>query len=311
MIGIDVGGANLKIVDDKGVSIHYCPLYEGAPLQELLALHRGRDNDTAYVVMSGELADCFASKQEGISFIVDTVKEVFPSALFYGTDGKFHAGAVPELAAANWLASADYLRIPYPDAIFVDFGSTTTDIIPLTGFDSLLGLTDLKRLQKGYLIYTGVLRTSIPTLLRSASIAGVNTPLSTEFFSQSADAHVVLGHIAQGLYTCDTPDKGPKDRISSLRRLARTVCADLEEIGEAGAMEIARAFWEVQRSIIVKGIRLAREKTGAGTVLTAGIGASLIAPPAGGEDLSRRCGPVADALPAFAVREVAQRTPGL
>jgi probable H4MPT-linked C1 transfer pathway protein len=311
VIGIDVGGANLKIVDEKGVHIYYCPLYESAPLQQFLALHREHGDDKAYVVMSGELADCFRSKQEGISFIVDAVKEVFSSALFYGTDGQFHAGAVPELAAANWLASADYLRIPYPDGIFVDFGSTTTDIVPLTDFDSLLGLTDLKRLQKGYLLYTGVLRTSIPTLLHSFSLAGVETPLSTEFFAQSADAHLVLGHISEALYTCDTADKGPKDRVSSLRRLARTVCADLEEIGESGAMEIAQAFWEVQRSIITEGIRLAREKTGAGTVLTAGIGASLIAPPAGGEDLSRRCGPVADALPAFAVREVARRTPGL
>ena len=31
MIGIDVGGANLKIVDDDGPHIHYCPLWEGAP----------------------------------------------------------------------------------------------------------------------------------------------------------------------------------------------------------------------------------------------------------------------------------------
>jgi probable H4MPT-linked C1 transfer pathway protein len=309
VIGIDVGGANLKIVDEKGVSIHYCPLYEGAPLQELLALHRKHGDDAAYVVMSGELADCFLTKQEGISFIVDTVKEVFPSAVFYGTDGKFHDGAVPELAAANWLASADYLRVPYPGGIFVDFGSTTTDIIPLTDFDSLLGLTDLKRLQMGYLIYTGVLRTSIPTILHSFSLAGMETPLSTEFFSQSADAHRVLGHISEGLYTCDTPDKGSKDRISCLRRLARTVCADLDEIGEEGAMEIARAFWRVQMGMITEGIRVAREKTGADKVLTAGIGASLIAPRSGGEDLSGACGSIADALPAFAVREVARRTP--
>ena len=32
MIGIDVGGANLKVVDnDENVHIHYCPLWEGAP----------------------------------------------------------------------------------------------------------------------------------------------------------------------------------------------------------------------------------------------------------------------------------------
>ena len=36
MIGIDVGGANLKVVDDTGPHLHYCPLWEGAPLTTLL-----------------------------------------------------------------------------------------------------------------------------------------------------------------------------------------------------------------------------------------------------------------------------------
>ena len=36
MIGIDVGGANLKVVDENGVHIHYCPLWSGAPLTDLL-----------------------------------------------------------------------------------------------------------------------------------------------------------------------------------------------------------------------------------------------------------------------------------
>ncbi|PKL59425.1 MAG: H4MPT-linked C1 transfer pathway protein, partial [Methanomicrobiales archaeon HGW-Methanomicrobiales-4] len=37
MIGIDVGGANLKVVDDTGVHIHYCPLWQEAPIRDLLA----------------------------------------------------------------------------------------------------------------------------------------------------------------------------------------------------------------------------------------------------------------------------------
>ena len=38
-----------------------------------------------------------------MDFIVSAVKEVFPNAIFYGTDGAFHSIACPELAAANWL----------------------------------------------------------------------------------------------------------------------------------------------------------------------------------------------------------------
>lgn len=135
MIGIDVGGANLKVVDDTGVHIHYCPLWEKSPVTELLRQYVHSSQDPAAVVMSGELADCFENKLQGISFIVGEVHKAFPGARFYGTDALFHGHAVPQLAAANWLASAEYLRTRHPDAVLLDIGSTTADIIPLNRFD--------------------------------------------------------------------------------------------------------------------------------------------------------------------------------
>jgi probable H4MPT-linked C1 transfer pathway protein len=307
MIGIDVGGANVKVVDARGVHIHYCPLFSGAPLVPLLSQYRTDPDISAAVVMSGELADCFCTKAEGIAFIVRAVKEVFPKAVFYGTDAMFHPGAVPQLAAANWLASADYLRASFPGAVLVDVGSTTTDIIPLLRFDELKGLTDIKRLQKGYLVYTGMLRTSIPAILRIVVLDGYPTPLSTEFFAVSADAHLVLGNIMPEQYSCDTPDHKEKTRAAALRRLARVVCADLDEIGEAGAVQIAEQFRDVQRALILDKVRKVAAAAGATGIVTAGIGAALFAEELGGTDLSRELGPVADALPAFAVREVALR----
>ncbi len=307
MIGIDVGGANLKLVDDAGSHIHYCPLWEEAPITGILSRYAKGKDDPAAVVMSGELADCFRNKMEGISFIVDAVKKAFPKAIFYGTDAAFHTGPVPQLAAANWLASADYFRTRYPDAVLLDVGSTTADIIPVNHFDDLRGHTDLTRLQDGYLVYTGMLRTNIATLLRSVELDGVETPVSTEYFATSADAHLVLGHITSQQYSCDTPDKKEKTLDASLRRLARVVCSDLEEIGERGAMQVASAFWAVQRRKILTATALAATESGAQRVIVAGIGAPLFAPELGGIDLSDEIGDIADALPAFAVREIALR----
>jgi len=304
MIGIDVGGANLKVVDDAGVHIHYCPLWERAPVSELLLPYaRGKSGPVA-VVMSGELADCFKNKLQGISFIAAAVKKVFPDALFYGTDARFHDRVVPQLAAANWLASADYLRIRHPDAVLLDIGSTTADIIPLNQFDGLLGMTDTKRLQAGYLLYTGMLRTSIPTLIRSVDLAGVRTPVSTEYFAASADVHLVLGHISPGLYTCDTPDRQEKTREASLRRLARVVCADPDEIGTGGAEQIAEQFWAFQRDLICNQVRKVVQSSGAKEIIIAGIGAPLFSAELNATDLTRELGAAADALPAFAVREL-------
>jgi probable H4MPT-linked C1 transfer pathway protein len=308
MIGIDVGGANLKVVDQTGVHIHYCPLWDGAPLGEILRGYRKGGDEAAAVVMSGELADCFSGKEEGVAFIVDAVREVFPAARFYGIDGRFHDHPERVLAAANWLAAADYLRVEYPDSVLVDIGSTTTDIIPLGTFADLLGLTDTRRLQKGYLVYTGILRTSLPALIREVSLSGVATPVSTEYFACSGDVHRVLGHITKEEYAVDTPDHGGKGRNACLRRLARVVCADIDEIGEAGAVCIAASFWEAQRQQITDAVaRVVRESGAGDRIITAGIGAELFSRELGGRDLTRSLGPAAGALPAYAVREVAIR----
>jgi probable H4MPT-linked C1 transfer pathway protein len=217
---------------------------------------------------------------------------------------------VPQLAAANWLASEAYLREDYPDAVLLDIGSTTADIIPLAGFASLPGLSDLHRLQKGYLLYTGMLRGNVATLFPSVSLDGVKTPVSSEYFATSADVHLVLNHIRADQYSCDTPDKKEKTRAASLRRLARVVCADLEEIGEPGALQIAEQFWEAQRNLVCDQVRQVAADAGARQIIIAGIGAPLFARELGGTDLTRILGPVADALPAHAVRELALSTRG-
>ena len=229
---------------------------------------------------------------EGISFIVHAVKNAFPGARFYGTDGRFHDSAVPQLAAANWLASADFLREGYPDAVLLDIGSTTADIIPLGRFESLRGLSDLLRLQKGYLVYTGLLRGNVATLLRSVLLGGVDTPVSSEYFASAADAHLVLGHIGPSRYTGDTPDKKEKTRPASLRRLARVVCADLAEIGEEGAQQIAGQFWEIQRELVCTRVHRVAAESGSGKIIVGGIGSSLFSRELGGIDLRQGSGTI-------------------
>ncbi|HJJ50533.1 MAG TPA: hydantoinase/oxoprolinase family protein [Methanocorpusculum sp.] len=303
MIGIDVGGANLKIVDEKGVHIHYCPLWKESSLERIVGIYGSTDN--AAVVMSGELADGFFNKTEGISFIVDAVRKTFPDAIFYGTDAAFHTQACPELAAANWLASVDLLRRTYPNGMMLDIGSTTADIVPFARFDDLINMTDTLRLQAGYLVYTGVLRTPVATLANSAEIGGVLTPFSTEYFACSGDAHFVLGHIGSDEYSSATPDGKEVSRDACLRRLARTVCADLEDIGEEGAVKIAESFWAAQRNLICSAVKKVANDAGVDVILVGGIGSPIFAPLVGGIDLTAVMGIPADALPAHAVKELA------
>jgi uncharacterized hydantoinase/oxoprolinase family protein len=131
--------------------------------------------------------------------------------------------------------------------------------------------------------------------------------VSTEYFAISADAHLVLGHITPARYTCDTPDKKEKTKKAALRRLARVVCADLDEIGHEGAYQIAEQFWEKQRGLICDQVRCIEAETDAGQIIVGGIGAHLFSRELDGIDLTKKLGSYADALPAFSVREVALR----
>ncbi|UUX93889.1 hydantoinase/oxoprolinase family protein [Methanoplanus endosymbiosus] len=304
VIGIDVGGANLKIVDGRDVVIHYCPMWQDSPLTELLSIYSDK---TAAVVMSGELADGFPDKNAGIEYIVKSVRDAVPDSYFYGMDGEFHTSPDRSLAAANWLASADYLRNEYPSSLLVDMGSTTVDIIPLNSFENLKGMTDLDRLREGYLVYSGTLRTTVPAVIRSASVNGICTPVSSEYFAQSADVHLVLGNISESDYTSPAADGAGTDCNSSLRRLARVVCSDLCEIGEDGALDIARDFYKKQMEIIGVAVRDAMDSTGCDSIISGGIGSHIIVNEFGGLDLRKESRKLSDALPAFAVREVALR----
>jgi probable H4MPT-linked C1 transfer pathway protein len=306
VIGIDVGGANLKVVTGNGADIHYCPLWQESPITDVLSPYSGT---SAAVVMSGELADGFSNKTEGIRFIVDAVRAALPDAVFYGTDGRFHPGADRSLAAANWLASADWLRELFPNGILVDIGSTTTDIIPLEPFDTLKGLSDLDRLQRGMLVYTGLLRAPVASLLRSVILAGTPTLVSNELFAVSADVHLVLGHIRPDEYAVPTPDGADVSIPASLQRLSRVVCSDLEEIGQEGAYAVAERFWQEQCSLIssqIERLDPLHEKE----IIFAGVGARVLAGSLEGCLLADRIGEMADALPAYAVREVALRNGG-
>src|SRR3977135_2767747 len=135
---------------------------------------------TRALTMTAELADCFATKREGVAFVIAAFRTAFPASELwvYGVDGQFRsADAAKEqphrVAAANWMASATLVARTFPDALLVDVGSTTTDIIPIVaGRVVARGHTDSSRLRTGELVYTGSLRTPVCAIVRSVPVRG-------------------------------------------------------------------------------------------------------------------------------------------
>jgi probable H4MPT-linked C1 transfer pathway protein len=189
VLGWDIGGANLKAAFVDGAGSDAIVLEQPFPLWREshrlanalveLASRLGAPRAMA-ITMTAELADCFATKREGVAFVLDAFRSVFPTLQLsvYGVDGRFHsvdeAKARPlQVAAANWRASAALVARSFPDAIFFDAGSTTTDVIPIvSGQVAVRGTTDPTRLRSGELVYTGALRTPVCAIVRYLPLGG-------------------------------------------------------------------------------------------------------------------------------------------
>lgn len=327
ILGWDVGGANIKaarIADGRSE-----PRVYERPLPLWRELHRlpsvltdaaaslGRAEIMA-VTMTAELADCFATKREGVASVLDAFKTAFPAIepWIYGTDGLFRPATRARwqpfrVAAANWMAGATLVSRLFPDALFIDVGSTTTDIIPIVeGRVAARGKTDPARLRSGELIYTGALRTPVCAVVRSVRLRGRRCRVAAEHFANLADVHLWRGAIDASEYTCDTPDGRGRSRREAGARLARMVCADLEMLGEQGIGDIADHVARAQVQQIVSGLRQVTRRLDfrrPGVAVIAGQGAfvaRLAAQAAGFEprDLAERLGPAAArAVPAAAV----------
>jgi (4-(4-[2-(gamma-L-glutamylamino)ethyl]phenoxymethyl)furan-2-yl)methanamine synthase len=293
ILGWDVGGANIKVArigDDPEHELVVLerpfPLWrEPHRLPVVLAEIADRIGhaDTMALTMTAELADCFATKREGVAFVIDAVRTAFPASKLwiYGVDGQFRSADAAreqpqQVAAANWMAIATLVARTFPDALLVDVGSTTTDIIPIVaGRVVACGRTDSSRLRTGELVYTGSLRTPVCAVVRSLPLDGGRCRVAAEHFAIVADVHRWLGRIEEADYTCDTPDGRGRSRPEAGARLARMICADFETLDPAGITAIAEHVARAQVRQIGRGIRQVMRRLGAaspGVAILAGAG---------------------------------------
>ena len=281
-IGIDIGGANTKVASAKGdiVELHYVPLWKDTQLPLVLAdIGQRLKPDRVGVVMTGELADCYEDKAAGIGSIMDTASQAFDCDVRYVdnrgriTDG---TGDTTGLAAANWAASARIIGQDVGDCIFVDVGSTTSDIIPIRNGKHVAGTTDYSRLLNDELVYRGVLRTNIAAMLDKIPVSRGVCRTSSELFATTADAYLLLGDITTDLYTCETADGAEKSDVASARRLARLVCAELSEISEDDVIQMASAVREKQISELCDAISNVSKTHKLNTIVSAGLGEFLV-----------------------------------
>jgi (4-(4-[2-(gamma-L-glutamylamino)ethyl]phenoxymethyl)furan-2-yl)methanamine synthase len=177
IVGWDIGGAHVKASlllggDVIDAAQWPCPLWQGLDhLQRALAAAQQRWPELQQaehaVTMTGEMVDLFASREDGVRRIAGVLARTFaPGQLhFFAGDAGWcgHdrvAAQWRHVASANWLATALHCAMHVEgDALLLDIGSTTTDLIALRrGRVLTAARTDAERLASGELAYHGVAR---------------------------------------------------------------------------------------------------------------------------------------------------------
>jgi uncharacterized hydantoinase/oxoprolinase family protein len=85
ILGLDIGGANTKAASSDGLYAEsiYLPLWKKAPLDEVLSRFAALSPQAVAVVITGELADCFSCKREGIESLAAAAKRAFSCPVYF------------------------------------------------------------------------------------------------------------------------------------------------------------------------------------------------------------------------------------
>src|SRR5580692_6276255 len=296
VIGWDIGGAHLKAARVKHGRVEAVvqaatPLWLGLDSLETafdaFCAELGRA-DRHVITMTGELCDAFPSRRAGVAGLAEIAANHLTPAtplLYAGRAGFVELRDAPshadDIASANWHASAALVALRAPDALFIDIGSTTTDIIPVVaGRVAAIGYTDAERLASGELIYTGMARSFVMSLASRAPFRGAWTPLMNEYFASSADVHRILGDLPEGADKMATADGREKTVEASRTRLARMIGREADEGSDLEWTGLAAWFAEAQIRQITDAasLRLSRNDVGVSApVVAAGVGEGLAA----------------------------------
>lgn len=270
-MGWDLGGAHVKaaVAEDGAVAAAvqvYAPLWLGLEnLDRAMdeCLQRLGPAARHAVTMTGEMADIFETREAGVAALVEAACRKLGRenvAVFAGKIGFLAPGEARkhwrDVASANWQASAALAAAKLPEALVVDIGSTTTDIVPVLGGRVRgAGETDSERLALGELVYTGVLRTPVMAVASDVEFEGERQGVIAENFAAMADAYRLAGRLPDGSDDTPTADGAGKSAEESARRLARMLGREADAHEPAAWRRLAEQLIAQQSERIEKACR--------------------------------------------------------
>lgn len=298
-LGIDVGGANLKVANTNGFATEqFFPLWQrpmelAGAVADLLSF--APQWDQLAVTMTGELADCYTSKAEGVAAITAAVLNAAEEkpVKMYTTRGSFVSAddllddcekqgqLWQSVAAANWHAIATGVAKRFmPQGLLVDIGSTTTDLIPISdGQVASECVTDTDRLVARQLLYQGCDRTPVCAIADTLPYRGKQCGVAAELFATVGDAMLLLDKQPEQLERTDTADGKPRTKIFARQRMARMLCADLATFDQADGEAVSHEVVRLLQQQLSEAVRSVNGEDSVERVVLSGGGAWLAEEP--------------------------------
>ncbi len=292
-IGWDIGGAHLKaaLLNEHGELIQVlqlaCPLWMGlgyleSAITDALQAFKIKPSGADHAVtMTGELVDCFANRHDGVIAIASLAAKLLgKDTLFYAANHDLVALArvsalTPYIASTNWHASASALAMQVDDALFIDIGSTTTDIIAISnGKVNSTNLSDAARMADDSLVYTGVVRTPVMALAQKIPFDGQLVNVAAEYFASMADVYRLTGELLPAHDMAETADGKGKTALESARRLARMIGHDVETKPIEAWKNLAQTCKTIQMNQITAAV--IKHLKPSMTIIGAGAGSFLV-----------------------------------
>ena len=264
-MGIDIGGAHLKIVgvnaNKNVVYVDYisCKVWKGTKdlKKEFKRINATINNRSVKcgITMSAELCDNFKNRKHGATELMKVCKTLEFINYFYISSSKIFTKKpkYKHLISMNWHSIGKFLEKKIDNAILIDFGSTTTDFVCIKNFKVINKYTDdFSRLNNHELLYSGFTRTPTFGLAHYINLNKKKLHIIPEFFSDTSDIYRILGELDKKVDLDNTANNGKKKVIDSLKRFSRSFGFDYEKVYLKKLQIIARKLSNMQLDEIFK-----------------------------------------------------------
>ena len=234
-LGIDIGGAHLKIIGvDENERVRFvdyssCRIWEDIDKLKIKFLQLNKTFSgkpiKCAITMSAELCDNFKNRKHGVSILIEKCNYLNFDKFFYVASSEIFSKKpkLDELISMNWHSIGRFIQQKIQNAIIVDFGSTTTDLICIKEGKVLNKfLDDFSRINNYELLYTGFTRTPIFGVTNEIEIHKKKLKIIPEFFSDTSDIYRVLQKLKKQIDIDKTADHSNKTIRNSLKRISRS-----------------------------------------------------------------------------------------